>query len=124
MASPGLMVLAAVAVMEGYHHLHLISSPTWYPPGYAVAVAAPLAAVGLTRPGAGRRSLAQRLVVGTAVALCALTPVAMAVNRPLSELLIGTVDIVTAVAALGAVLMGERQERWRPEEAEAGQAIG
>jgi hypothetical protein len=119
------MVLAAVAVMEGYHHLHLISSSAWCPPCYPFAVAAPLAAVGLTRPGAGhRRSLAQRLVVGTAVALCALTPVAMVVNQPLSELLVGTLDIVAAVAAVGAVLMGERQVRWRPEEAEAGQAIG
>jgi hypothetical protein len=48
----------------------------------------------------------------------------MVVNQPVSELLVGTLDIVAAVAAVGAVLMGERQVRWRPEEAEAGQAIG
>ena len=125
LASPGLIVLAALAVLEGYRQLHLSPSPQWDPSGYLFAVLAPLAAVALTQTRRGvPRTPALKAVVGAAVVLGAATPGLLVSNRPLAGVLLGAGDLVTAVLILGAVLAAERPIRSSQPGTEAGQAIG
>jgi len=129
MASPGLMVLTAVAVMQGYRQLHVIPSAHLRLSQYAFAVCAPLVAVLLARSRrAWRRTLVQRGLLIVAVAIGVATPLVLAGARPEAGPVLGIGDMAVAAVALWAVLAGERGIRWSPldpgtlEDREAPQA--
>jgi len=115
LASPGLIVLAAVAIMEGYRQLHLIPSAHLRLSNDAFAVMAPLAAVLLARSRRrGHRTLAQRSLLVVAVLIGVATPLVLAGHRSEAGVLLGAGDLAVAIFALWAVLAGERRVRWSP----------
>lgn len=123
LTSPGLLVLAALAVLEGYRQLQLIPSADWHPSAYLFATGAPVLALVVTWPYRVKsRGPGQRVAVGAAAALAVITPVAMLFDRPHAGVVVGVSDMTLAAIALGAVLAGERLLRWsRPDLSGAGE---
>jgi hypothetical protein len=125
LASPGLTVLAATGIMEGYRQFHLIPSAHLRLSNYAFAVIAPLVAVLLARSRRGwYRNAAQRSLLVAALLTGLATPLVLAAARSQSGLLLGAPDLAVAGCALWAVLAGERTVRWSRQDDPSTQAIG
>ncbi len=109
-ASPALVLLAAVAILEGYKVLNVMPDSRWQPSAAVVAaLALPLTSV-LTRPGRGRRrGLGQRVVMGVSAALLVVTLVEFAVHRPSTVYVLGVVDLLVALSAMAVVLTSEHR---------------
>ena len=115
LSSPGLVVLAALAVVEGYAQLDLVPTARWHPPVFAVI--AVVAAVALIRPARrGRRPAMRWSVVASAIVVGLVTVVATTVGRPLAAPLLVSVDLLFAATCLGAAMVDEvsalRLPRW------------
>ncbi|MGO8871246.1 MAG: hypothetical protein ACLQPH_07550 [Acidimicrobiales bacterium] len=124
--SPGLALLAAAAILEAYTWLGVMpSGGAWVSSiifgrlGVAVfAVLATAAGAALTRPGSGRRrSAVQWLLVGATMATMATVPVVVFAGGPTSATALGVTDLVTACAAIGALVTGEHALRRCPGSA-------
>lgn len=106
LSSPGLVVLAALAVVEGYAQLDLVPTGRWRPPVFAVI--AVVAAVALTRSAhVGRRPSMRWSVVASAIVVGLVTVAATTVGRPLAAPLLVSVDLLFAATCLGAAMVDE-----------------
>jgi hypothetical protein len=118
--SPGLALLAAFSILEGYKWLGVI------PPGdsrlstlvfggvgaLVFAALMPVVVLALTRPGADeRRPLSHRLVVLATVMVMAATVVHVAATGDSANYALGVSDLVLASTAAGAFIVGEGQKR-------------
>jgi hypothetical protein len=118
--SPGLALLTAAAILEGYKWLDVIPvgdsrvSSLLFGRVGAVAFAAVASAFALvlTRPVAGpRRSPVQWLLVGTIVGQVAATSVAVLSDSMVAATVVGVTDLVVASAAGGVLIAGELSAR-------------
>ena len=115
LVAPALVLVATLAIFEGYAYLNVIPSDRLTGAAIAFAVLLPPITVALTRhPHGGRRSPVQKVLIGTALALGGMTLVVLVLNRPTTELALGAIDLAVAVAALSAALPGERSATRRP----------
>jgi hypothetical protein len=121
--APGLVLLATVFIVEGYCwlgvlHLHHASGASLLSGRVGLAllsVAAPLAAVVLSR---GRRVagwVLEDLVIGVAVGVTVATITALVVGGPVWRTVAGITDLVLAASVFGAVILGELA-RQRPSD--------
>ncbi len=127
LASSGLVVLATLAVLQGYTRTGLIASAPWHPPALVFAVLALVSSLALTRPAHGRhRTRTEWPVVGAAVVVGVVTLVAMAVGRSMADLLLVSVDMLLAVTSLAvvALLVAVTGRSSSPSSEESVQAIG
>ena len=121
LASPGLALLAAVSILEGYRWIGVIPSgdsrlsslASGRGGAIAFAVLATAAVLLLTRADGGRRPLLQRLarlatavVIASSVALLAATATATAAKDA-----VGVSDLLLASALAGVLIAGERRRR-------------
>ena len=108
-ASPVLVLIAAVSILEGYKWLNVVSTGGWQPSAAVfVSFAVPLAVV-LARPRRdGRRMVAAKAVVAAALVMGTLTALALLVDQPPVTHLMGGSDLLFAVTALGVALANER----------------
>ena len=115
-ASPVLVLIAAVSILEGYKWLNVVSTGGWQPSAAVfVSFAVPLAAV-LARPRRdGRRVVAAKALVAAAFVMLTLTVVALLADRPPVTHLMGGSDLLFAVTALGVALANERVLAWNHE---------
>jgi hypothetical protein len=118
--APGLAMLAAVFLVEGYRWLgviHLgasaVSSLVFGTAGLAVAaLLVPVAAVVLTATDQARGwFVAGDIVTVVAVAVTVTTCTALVVGGPVWHYVAGSADLVLVATALGTVLHGERARR-------------
>lgn len=109
-ATPVLVLLAALAILEGYRGLDVIPSTGWQPSSLAFVAVVSVSAVLLSRAGRhGHPVRAVKVVVGTSSLLLAVTVVSVAVGRLSLTHLVGAVDLLFAASALVAVALNERR---------------
>jgi hypothetical protein len=119
--SPILMLLAALATLEGYLRLNVIPAGRWQPSAVVFAALAFLSVVALAIPRPyGCRMVAAKTVAVAATGLLAVTILARLLDRPPIAHLLGASDLVFAVIALGAVLANERAAQRKPLGRHAG----
>ena len=114
--APGLALLAAVFLIEGYRWLGVIHLGTTTVGSFvfgtvglaSVALAAPVAALVLTSGRHASRWVADDTVTLIAVAVTVATGTVLVVGGPASRAVAGTADLALAASALGAVILGER----------------
>jgi hypothetical protein len=108
-------VVAALAVLEGYRQLDLIS-PVPRHPVAVVALIVLVAVAALTRPPRdGHRMLVQKAAL-TAGALGVIISLAESTNLGPGAALLGTIDMLIAVFAIGSAVAGEWRSRRPPQE--------
>jgi hypothetical protein len=109
LVSPALVLLATVAILEGYSLLNVIPTGEWRWSAIALAVLTVPLTLTLTRPRRGlRRTATQTLLAVSSALLVALTVLTLLVDRSGVGHLLGAYDLVFAAAALGSVLVVER----------------
>ncbi|HUD17727.1 MAG TPA: hypothetical protein VMQ59_10710 [Acidimicrobiales bacterium] len=106
LVSPALVLLATVAILEGYSLLNVIPTGEWRWSAIALVVLTVPLALALTRPR--RRTATQKLLALSSALLVALTVLTLLVDRSGVAHLLGAYDLVFAAAALGSVLVVER----------------
>lgn len=110
--APGLAVLAAWSVLEGYRWFGVIAEGGSRPWAVVFAVAAAGCALTLTRADRWRRHAGvQRLVVIAATAVVLATAAVLWNHRGWSTEVLGIADLALATAALAALVAGERSRR-------------
>lgn len=110
--APGLALLAAAGVLEGYRWLGIIASGGSRPRAVVFAGVAVVAALLLTRANrARRRSTLQRLVVSTAAVTALATAAVLWNDTGWTTWAIGIADLVLASTALVCLVSGERSRR-------------
>ncbi len=113
-ASPVLVLLAAVAILEGYRWLNVLPSVGWRPSAVVFTVIAVPLALAVTSGGRGEpggpggHPWAARAVTGAALLMVPMTVIALIHPRPPIAQLMGSTDLLFAVAALATVLINER----------------
>jgi membrane protein implicated in regulation of membrane protease activity len=128
-ASPVLVVVAAVAILEGYRWLNVLPRLGWRPSAVVFAAVAVPLAIAVTRGGRGGREKrsgrgglggpggpggpggqrwAVRAVTGAALLLVPVTVTAVILPRAPIAQLMGSTDLLFAFTALVAVLVNER----------------
>jgi hypothetical protein len=118
-ASPVLVLLAAVAILEGYRWLNVLPSVGWRPSAVVfTALAVPLAMAVIgggrgDRGGPGGQRWAARAVTGAALLLVPVTIITLIHPHPPIAQLMGSTDLLFAVTALAAVLINERTRSGR-----------
>lgn len=120
LAPPGMALLAAVCILEGYKWIGAIPagdsrlSTIAFSRGGALVftVLATAAAVTLVRADPeGSRTLSQRLVLPATAVLIASTVVLIASTGTLAKDILGIADLALASALAGALVAGERRRR-------------
>jgi hypothetical protein len=115
LVAPALVLVATLAIFEGYAWLNVIPSDRLTGAAISFAVLLPPITVALTRhPHGGRRSPVQKVLIGATLALGGMTLLVLVLNRSTTELALGAIDLAVAVAALSAALPGERSATRRP----------
>ncbi len=110
--APGLAVLAAVSVLEGYRWFGIITNGTSRPWAVVFAGLALVAALALTRTDkAGRRPPLHRLVVSAAAVTTLATMAVLWNDGGWATTAIGITDLALASTALVALVAGERSRR-------------
>jgi hypothetical protein len=111
------VLVAAVAILEGYRWLNVLPQVGWRPSAVvftAIAVPLALAVTGGRRGepgGPGGQRWAARAVTGSAALLVPVTVIALIhPQAPIAQLM-GSTDLLFAVTALAAVLVNERTGR-------------
>jgi len=108
-------VVAALAVLEGYRQLHLIQRAPGHRVAVGFALVVLLAVAALTRPPeGGHRILVQKAALA-AGALGVVTSLATTTDRGPGAVLLGTIDLLIAVFAIGSAVTGEWRSR-RPRQ--------
>jgi hypothetical protein len=130
--APGLALLAAVSILEGYKWLGVIpgdrsslSNLVFGRVGAAVfAVLVLTAAALLARAGSEpRRSPSQRLVLLAAGAVAVASVVFVAFHASVATRLLGAADLALASVVLGSLVAAERRRRRADRTGAAGSAI-
>ena len=118
--APGLAVLAALFLVEGYRWLGIVHGGTTGLGSLlfgtaGLAVVAVLAPVMTAYLGRGRRTNAwvsvEDVVIVVAVAVTVTTSTALVVGGSVWRDVAGTTDLLLAATALGTVVLGERDRR-------------
>lgn len=118
--APGLALLAAISILEGYKWLGVIpgdrsplSNLVFGRPGAVVLATLTLVAAALlTRPGAGPpRPAGQRLMLLAAGAVGAVTAVFVATDASAATGWLGAADLTLAAIVLGSLVAAERSRR-------------
>jgi hypothetical protein len=117
--APGLVLLATAFVIEGYRWLGVIhvgttsvGSLAFGTPGLAlVALSAPVAALVLAPGRRASGSMVPDVIILVAVAVTVATGTALVVGGSAWRAVAGTVDLLLAAGALGAVILEERDRR-------------
>lgn len=110
--APGLALLAAVSVLEGYRWFGVITNEASRPWAVVFAMVAVVGALALTRRiGRPRRSVLQRLVVATALAAALATALVLWNHDGWAAYANGTADLALAATALVTLVTGERSRR-------------
>jgi hypothetical protein len=110
--SPGLALLAAVSILEGYRWFGVIANSGSRPWAVAFAVTALPGALALTRvEGARGRSTGQRLVVVAAVVATVATAAVLWTGSGWATTVAGIADLALALTALALLAAGERSRR-------------
>ena len=110
-ASPVLVLVAAVAILEGYRWLNVLPPLGWRPVTALLTVVAVPLAVAVTRGdrrGRGGRRVVAGTVTGVALLLVPATITALVLPRSPAAQLVGAMNLLLAVTALAAVLVNER----------------
>ncbi len=116
LATAGLIVVAGLAVLEGYRQLDVIPPAPRHPAAVVFAVIVLLAIVAFTRPRrGGHRVLVQRAAL-TAGACGAIASLAAAGDLGASAVLLGAIDMVIAALAVGSAVAGEWRSRRAQQE--------
>jgi hypothetical protein len=111
LTSTGLIVVAALAVVEGYRQLDLISPVPRHPVAVVFALVVLMALVALTRPPrGGHRTLVEKGAV-TAGAIGVITSLATATTLGTGAVALGAIDMLIAVFAIGSAVAGEWRSR-------------
>ena len=97
---PGLVLLAAASIFEGYQWLHLIPGGSLRPSGLFFAVAVLPAAYGLVRYRSTARRALRRVVLSCSAAIPLLALVAVIVPPTSWTRILGVVSLVLAASAL------------------------
>jgi hypothetical protein len=109
LVAPVLVLVATLAIFEGYAWLNVFPRDRINATAISFAVLLlPITVVVTRHPRGGHRGPVQRVLVGAAIALLGVTLIALVLNRPTTELVLGAVDLAVAVAALSVALPGER----------------
>jgi hypothetical protein len=110
--APGLALLAAMSVLEGYRWIGVIASGGSLPWAVAFTGVAVVGAPALTRTDGRRsRSAVNRVVVAASVCVALATAVALSVPEGWATAVLGIADLTLAAAALVALVAGERSRR-------------
>jgi Family of unknown function (DUF6518) len=110
--APGLALLAAVSVLEGYLWLGIIGDGGSHPWAVVFAGLAVVAAVALTRTDRERRrSTLQRLLVSTATVTALAAAAVLWRDETWAARAIGIADLALASIALVSLVSGERSRR-------------
>jgi hypothetical protein len=110
--APGLALLAAVSVLEGYRWIGVIANSGSRPWGVAFAAVAVFGGLALTRAEQGQpRSTIQRTLATTAVAVALATVVVLWNHEGWTAVVLGIADLTLASTALAALVAGERARR-------------
>jgi hypothetical protein len=110
--SPILVLLAAASILGGYRRLNVIPAGGLQPSALVFAALAFPVAMVLARPRSdGRRVVAAKAVAVGAVILLGVTLLALLVDRPWFDVLMGASDLLFAATALVAFLANERYAR-------------
>jgi hypothetical protein len=117
--SPGLALLAAASILEGYRFLGVIQGggsrasalASGRPGALLFALGALLGASALTRAASRRRSLVQGAVVVAALSVLAATSLVEVAGGTTARSLLGITDLALALAAIAAVIVGERRKQ-------------
>ncbi len=117
--APGLALLAAVFLIEGYRWLGVIHVGTTAVGSFLfgtvglalVALAAPWVALFLTSGRRSGSSVVRDLVAVVALATVVATGTALVVGGAPWRTIAGITDLILAATALGAVVLGERARR-------------
>jgi len=108
-AVPGMVLLAALAIYEGYHRLKIIPGGSARPSGLAFAVVVAPATYVLTRHLVGGPArLLRRLSLGTAVAVPVLALAVMLGAGGTGDRALGLVSLLFAVSVLAQAATTER----------------
>jgi hypothetical protein len=130
--APGLALLAAVSILEGYKWLGVIpadrsplSNLVFGRAGAAVfAILVLTAAALLARPGSEqRRSPSQRLVLLAAGAVALVSVVFVSVHASAVTRLLGAADLALAAVVLGSLVAAERSRRRADRTGTVGSAV-
>jgi hypothetical protein len=113
-AAPGLVLLATIAIYEGYHWLRLIPNGAWRPTGLVLVVVVVPATYALTRrvAGAGTGCLRTAARAG-AVLLPALWILLLTVHSDVVGDVLGTVSLALALALVALAVLAEAGGRQR-----------
>jgi hypothetical protein len=112
-AAPGLALLAAVSILEGYQWLHLLPVGGWTLSAPAFAVLVVTAALALTRRRRGTpRTGTQRSVVVVALGLMGVTLAGLLVHGHGGSSVLGVSTLLVAATALCEARAG----RWPPKQ--------
>jgi len=108
-AVPALVLLAAVAIFEGYQWLQIIPGGSLRPSGFLFAVAVVPATWLLTRWGTGRRVvLLRRVALAGAAAVPVVGILVLAGHDPGLHRCLGAASLLVAVAVLAIAAASER----------------
>jgi hypothetical protein len=130
--APGLALLAAVSILEGYKWLGVIpadrsplSNLVFGRAGAAVfAILVLTAAALLARPGSEqRRSPSQRLVLLAAGAVALASVVFVSIHASAVTRLLGAADLALAAVVLGSLVAAERSRRRADRTGTVGSAV-
>jgi hypothetical protein len=107
-AAPGLVLLATIAIFEGYHWLHLIPNGPVRPTAVVLAVLVAPASFGLTRRISGPGTGSVRIIARTcAVLVPALWVVLLLVHATALAGILGTVSLALALALVALAVLSE-----------------
>jgi len=110
--APGLAMLAAVSVLEGYRWLGIIANGGSRPWTVVVAGLVLVAALALTRTDRGRhRPPLHRLVVSAAAVTALATVAVLLDDEGWATIAVGIADLTLASTAMVALVAGERSRR-------------
>ena len=110
-AVPGMVLLAALAIFEGYQWLQIIPGGSLRPSGLLFAVAVVPATWWLTRHGIGRRvALLRRMAVASACAVPVIGIGVLVGHGTALHRCLGAVSLLLAVALLAIAAASERGE--------------
>ncbi len=110
--APGLALLAAMSVLEGYRWIGVIASGGSLPWAVVFAGVAVVGAPALTRTDGRRaRSAISRLVVAASAGVALATAVALSNPEGWATAVLGIADLTLAGTALVALVAGERSRR-------------
>ncbi len=113
-AAPALVLLAAVAIFEGYQWLHLIPDGSLRPSGMLFALVVVPIAYGLASLGSvGHTAALRRALVASAAVIPVLGTIVLVDHSVVCGRVLGVSSLVLATVAVALVVVSERDHRNR-----------